>query len=92
MLTIDYLDEANMPAEKPSQRVQAVVYRQAPGAFDRLYDWAQERQQDLRRAAHNARLLKLAKDSALANDAQHSLETVQRVRMDLVGCQDTLLR
>jgi hypothetical protein len=64
MLIIDYLDEANMPAEKPNHRNQPVVLRKGPGTTDPLYRWAQDQQRNLLQIAHNARLLKLAKNSS----------------------------
>lgn len=78
MLIIDYLDEGNMPAEKPNHRVQPVVaqqgvaqqvvaqqvvLRKGPGTLDPQYRWAQDQQRNLQQVAQNARLLKLAKNS-----------------------------
>jgi hypothetical protein len=63
MLIIDYLDEGNMPAEKPNHRVQPVGLRKGPGTLDPQYRWAQDQQRNLQQVAQNARLLKLAKNS-----------------------------
>jgi hypothetical protein len=68
MLIIDYLDEGNMPAEKPNHRAQPVVaqrvgLRKGPGTLDPQYRWAQDQQRNLQQVAQNARLLKLAKNS-----------------------------
>jgi len=74
MLIIDYLDEGDMPAEKPNHRekpvvaqpvvAQPVVLRKGPGTTEPQYRWAQDQQRNLQQVARNARRLKRVKDGS----------------------------
>jgi hypothetical protein len=77
MITIDLIDEHNLTIERPDQRQQKIGRRMNFGLLDRAFTSALGQQNDLLRAAHNARLLKLARKGGTSIDVHRFLERCQ---------------